>query len=212
MSNLREKLFHFTHISNLLRIAQTGLSSDNRVRAESGLKTDIGQHSIKDARRRRQVPVGPGGVVADYVPFYFAPRSPMLGSIYTGGVTSFNGGQDEIVYLVTSVDRVVESRADLVFTDRNAALNHARFSVDPTTLDQFIDWPLMDGRMWNNTPDKPDRMERRMAEFLVHRHLPWGVLLGVATQTDAPRRHVEDLLSRVGKPTTVLARPGWYFP
>jgi hypothetical protein len=208
----RGLLFHFTHVDNLVSIVQNGLNSDTQVRAEKRLETDIGQPSIKDRRRRRPVPVGSGGVVADYVPFYFAARSPMLGALYKGKVESFTGSQDQIVYLMSKVDRLVDRGIDLVFTDRNAALDHAEFSTDPNQLDEFVDWPLMEGRMWSRTPDEPDRMERRMAECLVYRHLPWDALLGVATQTDAQRRHVEDLLSRVGTPTTVLAKPGWYFP
>ncbi len=204
----RGLLFHFTHVSNLVSIALNGLRSDNAVRDEGCLETDIGEPAIKDRRQQQAVPEGPGGFVADYVPFYFAARSPMLGSLYKDKVALL----EEIVYLVTSVDRLVESRADLVFTDRNAALNHAKFSTDATTLDHFIDWSLMEGRMWNDTHSQPDRKERRMAECLAHGHVPWDALIGVATQTEAQRRHVEDLLSRVGTPTTVLARPGWYFP
>ena len=46
------------------------------------LTTEVGQPDIKLKRRHRVVPIDPGGVVADYVPFYFAARSPMLGSIH----------------------------------------------------------------------------------------------------------------------------------
>jgi hypothetical protein len=127
------------------------------------------------------------------------------------GVEAFTGSQHEIVYLMTRFDLLVDRGVDLVFTDRNATLDHAQFSTDPNQLDEFIDWPLMEGHMWNNTSDKPDRMERRMAECLVHRHLPWDALLGVATQTDSQRRHVEELLSRVTPPAKVRTRPGWYF-
>lgn len=208
----RGLLFHFTHISNLVSIAQNGLRSDTRVRSDEMLETDVGQPSIKDARRRRVVPGGPGGVIADYVPFYFAPRSPMLGSLYKGKVASFTGRQDEIVYLVTDIDRLLGRGVDLIFSDRNAALDVATFSTDRRHLDQFIDWPLMENRMWNNTSDQPDRMERRMAECLVHDHLSWEALLGVATATEDQRRRVEDLLSKVAPPTRVRARPGWYFP
>lgn len=207
----RGLLFHFTHIDNLVSIAQNGLSSDTKIRSEEGLEADIGQPSIKEIRRRRPVPEGSGGVVADYVPFYFAARSPMLGSLYKGRVEAFTGSQHEIAYLMTRFDLLVDRGVDLVFTDRNATLDHAQFSTDPNQLDEFIDWPLMEGHMWNNTSDKPDRMERRMAECLVHRHLPWDALLGVATQTDSQRRHVEELLSRVTPPAKVRTRPGWYF-
>lgn len=68
------------------------------------------------------VRVRPGGVVADYVPFYFAPRSPMLYAIHMGNVAEYNDGIDPLVYIVTSVERLLALGLAVVTTDRNAAL------------------------------------------------------------------------------------------
>ena len=38
----------------------------------------IGMRHIKERRARKIVPIVPGETLADFVPFYFAPRSPML--------------------------------------------------------------------------------------------------------------------------------------
>ena len=43
-------------------------------------------------------------MLADYVPFYFAPRSPMLYAIYKCNVQDYTGSQEEIVYLVSTVE------------------------------------------------------------------------------------------------------------
>jgi len=67
----------------------------------------IAYQHIKDRRARKRVPAGPGGTVADYVPFYFAPRSPMLYAITRGLVPGYDGGQSSVVHLVTSTDAVV---------------------------------------------------------------------------------------------------------
>ena len=72
------------------------------------------------------------------------------------------------MYLVTSTERVVEERLPFVFTDRNAALRIAGYGNDLQDLDDYVDWDLMEGRMWKSTDEEPDRQERRMAEFLVH--------------------------------------------
>lgn len=207
----RGLLFHFTHLSNLKGIATDGLYCDTEVHLSDRLETEVANPAIKSPRRRRRVPIGPGGVVADYVPFYFAARSPMLGSITTGRVGTYQAGQDGIVYLVTSTDRVRELRLPFVFTDRNAYYPFARYSDDLTELDDLVDWELMEGRWWHNTVAEPDRMERRMAEFLVHHRVPWEAFVGIGARTDEACRQVVRVLSTVGVSTTVLPRPGWYF-
>src|SRR5581483_5076142 len=136
------RIVHFTHVSHLPTVASEGLLSDTR--AGDVLTTEVGNRGIKDQRRRRPVEVGAGGVVADYVPFYFAPRSPMLSAIYHGRVPEYTEGQDPIVYLVTSVERLIELGLTPVFTDRNAALAVAEMSTDLSALDDLVDWELMD--------------------------------------------------------------------
>ena len=46
--------------------------------------------------------------------------------IAKSGVPSYEGGQDEIVYLVTSIEQIHQHDLPFVFTDRNAALGYAR--------------------------------------------------------------------------------------
>lgn len=203
----RGLIFHFTHIDNLGSIVRNGLRCDSGVVAE----VEVGQASIKGRRARRTVPCGPGGVVADYVPFYFAARSPMLGSIHTGRVRSYRGGQEPIVYVVSHVDRVRELGLPAVVSDRNASLDLASFTDDLDEIDQFVDWPLMEQRAWNNTEGDPDRMERRMAELLVHQSLPWEAVIGVAAFDERRARQLEAILATVGVSTPVRVRRNWYF-
>lgn len=207
----RGLLFHFTHLSNLEGIATRGLVCDTEARRLGCLQTEVGNIDIKAPRRSRRVPIGPGGAVADYVPFYFAARSPMLGSIVKGRVGTYQGGQDEIVYLVTNTDQVRDLGLPFVFTDRNAYYSFARYSDDLADLDELVDWELMQSKWWHNTGAEPDRMERRMAEFLVHGSVPWEAFVGVATRTEEACRRIETVLATVGVETTVRSRPGWYF-
>ena len=72
----RGLLYHFTHLSNLASVAEHGIFCDTDVEGSHRLTTEVGQQGIKAKRRHRRVPIEPGGIVADYVPFYFAARSP----------------------------------------------------------------------------------------------------------------------------------------
>ena len=211
MTRRRGLLYHFTHISNLASIAEEGLFSDSQVEASGRAPKEVGNASVKQLRRRLAVPLPPGGCVADYVPFYFAARSPMLYIISKGDVPTYSGGQDEIVYLVTSIEKVVEDRLQFVFTDRNAALRIARYGDELEDLGDYVDWALMEGQMWKSTNEEPDRQERRMAEFLVHGHVPWSTFVGVAALDDEKCRQVKHALGNVGIEIPVRPRPEWYF-
>lgn len=207
----RGLLFHFTHISNLTSIAEHGLWCDTRVMKLELLETEVGQPEIKEKRRLREVPIQPGGVVADYVPFYFAARSPMLGSIHKGRNPAYTDGQDEVVYLVTDIKSLVNAGVDFVFTDRNAVMPIAMYDNDVAHLGDLVDWPLMEGLWWNNTQAEPDRMERRMAEFLVYQHVPWSAFIGVYAINENQCRRVEAELTRLSMISVVQPRPNWYF-
>ncbi|MHB8296426.1 MAG: type II toxin-antitoxin system toxin DNA ADP-ribosyl transferase DarT [Acidimicrobiales bacterium] len=204
-------LYHFTHVDHLASIAEHGLLSDDLASRRGLLTTEIGQPSIKSRRSERPVPCGAGGSVADYVPFYFAPRSPMLYAIQGGRVAEYQDGQDPLVYLVSSVERLVALGVAPVFTDRNGALALARFTNDLRELDDLIDWPLMTATMWANTSDEPDRRERRMAECLVHGQVPWVAFNEIGTMTQHRQEQAEAALEGVGHKVPVLSHPEWYF-
>lgn len=202
-------VYHFTHRDNLRSILRAGgLHCDARMAGRA--YAQVGNPNIKGRRTRRTVPLAPGGMVADYVPFYFAPRSPMLYAIHMGNVPGCHHGQDEVVYLITDAGVLFNSCA-CCYTDRNAVLNHARFGSDPTKLPEFIDWPLMRARMWKNTADDLERIERRMAEFLVHRFVPWSLVRALAVYDDDNLDYVQSAF--VGQPAapTISVRRDWFF-
>ena len=157
------------------------------------------------------VPVPPGGVVADYVPFYFAARSPMLYVIWRGQVPTYQAGQEDVVYLLTTIERVKESGIPSVFTDRNATLGYAEFNNDLAQIDSVIDWDLMEAMVWKDQPGDWDRKERRMAELLVHQRLPWEHIVGIGVLDDVRRAKVEVILASLDERTPVRTRRNWYY-
>lgn len=204
-------IVHFTHVRHLSTVVQRGLLSDTEARSAELIQTEVGELGIKARRRERMVPVPPGGVVADYAPFYYAPRSPMMYRIERGGVATYTEGCDDLVYLVTTVERLAELKLPMVFTDRNATLEIAEFTNEFGRLDGLVDWPLMQERYWNDTPAQPDRKERRQAEWLVHGQVPWEALTGIVARTPACARQVLATLTTVGVTMPVVVRPNWYF-
>lgn len=203
-------VFHFTHRDNLALILRAGgLHCDARMAAQGG-HANVGDLNIKQRRARRAVPVAALGVVADYVPFYYAPRSPMLYSISCNNVPDCPHPQSELAYLVTSTDALFEGHT-CCFTDRNAVLAHARFSDQQTQLATLIDWPLMAARIWRDTPEDLSRKERRMAEFLVHQFVPWSQVSGVAVYDAQNMRYVQNVLAGQPYAPPVSIQRDWYF-
>lgn len=207
----RAWLYHLVHVDNLPSIAENGLFCDSAVGDGDLLTIDIGNQDVKARRRGIEVPISPGRVVADYVPFYFAPRSPMLHAIHRGAVPTYGGGQDGLVYLVTNTDVVVDQRLGFVLTDHNAASALARFSDRIDDLEEFVDWPLMRATIWRNTEEDPNRRNRRMAEFLVHWCVPWDAFIGLAARTDEDAEKAAARLGSLASEVQIGVRPRWYF-
>jgi hypothetical protein len=202
---------HFTHVDHLPTVVTDGLLSDSRAHSSGLLTVEVGNTDVKARRRSRQVPLPPGGVVADYVPFYFAPRSPMMFAIEKGNVATYRRGCADLVYLITDVGRLRELCPDVLATDRNAALQFAEFTADDDRLTEMVDWSLMCADYWFDTDDEPDRRERRMAECLVHDVVPWEAFTGVACKSPACATTARAALATVGATTPVCVRPRWYF-
>jgi hypothetical protein len=206
----RGYLVHLTSVENLASIWGAGAILADSQLSTGQVTAELGSRDIKNQRRRRPVPCGAGGVVGDYVPFYFSARSPMLYFAHTGNPLSpFAGPQADLVHLVSHSEVVSELGLRYVYSDRNAALALARFSDDLAEIDQLVDWKLQQQKFWNSTDAEPDRMERRMAEFLVHEACPISAILELGVLDDASLSKVSVTLD--GSHPPIKVQPSWYY-
>jgi hypothetical protein len=217
------RLFHITAIANLPGICTSGaLLAKNEGSARGIRYQNIAHAGAQGARARRQVPDPPGGAIHDYVPFYFAPRSPMLYAIDRGSVADCQWRQPDIVHFETTLERVVENGHPFVFYDRNATLAFSEAYTDLADLDHAIAWdilteePALDGfcKFWQNrsTPDRyTDRMERRQAEFLIQRRVPLSCMTRIGVLDTRKQAEVQRILHDHAVKLRVDATPAWYF-
>jgi hypothetical protein len=216
------RLFHITAIANLPEICAAGALLSKNAGASGGIAyQNIAHAGAQGARSVKTVPNPPGGVVHDYVPFYFAPRSPMLCAINGGRVAGCQWRQQDIAHLETTVDRVVATGAPYVFYDRNATLAFSIPYTDLTRLDQiawdlFTEAPLLDGfcKYWQNTLGTPryaDRMERRQAEFLAKDRVPLRAFIGIGVIDETKVDQVRTILDGTGVNLPVYVKHDWYF-
>ncbi len=204
-------IYHITHLHNLPGIvAAQCLYCDAQAAAQRLDAVGIAHQHIKQRRARKCVPVQPGGVVADYVPFYFAPRSPMLYAIDRGQVESYDGGQAKVVYLVSSVNQVIKKGLPFCFTDGHAEMGPTLYFNDWKTEKDRVPWEVMELAYWNDTADEPDRKRRRQAEFLVQGSFPCDAIERIGVYDSAAVAQVQGSLTRRFKPP-VEVRRDWYF-
>ena len=203
-------ILHFTHVNNLVAIMARGfLLADSVVGVE--LRCEVGDRGIKAARRELDVTRGPGGHPCDYVPFYFAPRSPMLYKIAVGGVPHYQDGQDPLVYLRSTIRDVLDCGRPWVFSNGNCGAHLTEYFDDLSRLDTEVDWPLQAATMWNSTADDPTRATRRATEFLVHRWMPWTHVRDLTVRTRAMANLVGGMLTQAGQSRPITVRPEWYY-
>ncbi|MEO7715532.1 MAG: DUF4433 domain-containing protein [Capsulimonas sp.] len=202
---------HMTSVQNLPGILQQGgLWCDRQADTQGLTKQGIGHEHIKKRREKKEIRVGPGGFLSDYVPFYFAHHTPMLSAINYGNVQGYAGGQAEVIYLVTQTDVIQSSGLDFVFTDGHAAVSITRQFIDLVDLDK-IDWEMVRANYWKNTEEDGDRERRKQAEFLVHRFLPWSLIRGIAVKTFPMYKQVTTLLQGQTHLPPVRVKPDWYY-
>jgi hypothetical protein len=202
-------VFRLTHHRNLKFTLENGLYCRNSEDCDPNY-SDIGHKNLIDKRGSRNVPVEPGGVLNDYVPFYFAPRSPMLYSIHTGFVQGFNGAQRDIIYLVSSVQKVKEHKIPYVFTDGHAYELISNFYREESDLKR-IDWEIMGAKYWNNTPDDNDRKRKRMAEFLVYQFVPITCILAIVVFDDKMEKTVNKIQHKFNTNIKTSIKSNWYY-
>ncbi|WP_298718473.1 DUF4433 domain-containing protein [uncultured Oceanisphaera sp.] len=202
-------IWRITHRRNLPWILANGLHAGNSLACSPDWVT-IGNRELIDRRAHRPVPQPSGGMLNDYVPFYFTPFSPMLYNIYTGRGGVAHVANADIVILVSSLHRVAELGLPYVFTDRHAYTMTANYYNDLTRLNA-IDWPLLQQRNFQRDPNDPEKVERYQAEVLVYGQVPVQALLGAVCYTADIKAELQEQAARMGVQLDIHCMPQWYF-
>lgn len=202
-------IFRITHIANVPWILDHGLHCRSAVTFDPNYR-EIGNPDLIAKRKTREVPIPPGGVLSDYVPFYFTPYSPMLYNIKTGHGGVRQTPMAEIVFLVSSLHALVEHEIPFVFTDSHAYLQTAEYFGDLAKI-RRIDWRLLQSRDFKRDPNDPGKFERYQAEALVYRHLPVAVLTGAICHGPSQETWLRAEMQNRKIGLKVAALPRWYF-
>ncbi|MEA9773461.1 DarT ssDNA thymidine ADP-ribosyltransferase family protein [Xanthomonas campestris pv. raphani] len=180
-----------------------------------------------------------GGVVNDYVQFYFSPVTAFSYVIHRGNVEVKNPagvrlGMSSIsdrVFLVTKVESIYARRLKVCFSDY--ALNSmAPMPVvvsEMNRLENHVKWPLFDEiplvakipeigydgvcQYFKDCPvpvSRQNRKSARMAELLVKNALPLELVECIVTPNDSVYEEVSVLAKTHGFQGVVLNKPGFF--
>ncbi|MET3683419.1 hypothetical protein ABID56_001514 [Alkalibacillus flavidus] len=207
----RKLLYHITSYKNLPSILKSGqILAHSLVKDGEFSHSDIAHKRIQDRRSTTSVNASPFGRLHDYVPFYFAPRSPMLYAIKNNRVEGFEGEQSDIIYFVTDTEKIIQANKKFVFTNGHPIMALTDFYNDLNDLDK-IDWDVMQNTYWHDTDEFPDRKWRRQAEFLVHQTVELESFLGIGVFNSDMKNRVNNILREHKEDMTVLIKPEFYF-
>jgi ssDNA thymidine ADP-ribosyltransferase, DarT len=204
-------IYHITDVQNLDRIIHTnGLWCDAERVRQKFTCVGIAHQDLKRRRARTPVGVASRGTLADYVPFYFTNRSPMLYAIHTGFVEGYDGGQKNIIYLVSSIERVAKGDRPWCFSDGHPVEAMTEFFDEIDELDR-VDWAVIRDWSWKDTDDDPDRKRRKQAECLVHKSFPWHWVESIGVLNGAIRKEVARVLAQCQHQPPISIQRKWYY-
>jgi len=206
-------IYRILHVNNLSVCLQRGaLHAPLHTPSDGLVYQTIHNVDIQKKRNARSIPCGPGGVIHDYVSFYFGPRSPMLFQLHTGQVPGYMQGQEQLIYLVSTAQAVQATGAGLVFSDGHGIAAFTGWFDDLADLGQ-VEWGIVNAKFWNDTADHPDRQRRKQAEFLVHQRCGWALVHEIGVLNEKMQAQVQGILA--GYPAAmhrpVHVRPQWYY-
>lgn len=201
-------IFRITHRDNVAFLLHHGVHCRNSPAVDPAF-IEIGHPEIIGRRSARIVDAGPRGVLADYVPFYFTPRSPMLYNIVTGWNGLRQRSRSEVVVLLSSLDRLDKLAVPYVVADRNATLAHATIRAGRELLGG-LPWADPQRSDFKHNADRPEKVECYQAEALVHRLLPIAALLAIITYDDSAKAMTEQAMTGCGISIPVKVRSHWY--
>lgn len=199
-------IFRITHRDNVEWILDHGLHCASSSLQDPGF-VPIGSTDVIEKRKERRVDSRP---LTDYVPFYFTPRTPMLYNIVTGREGVKKRERSEIVILVSSLHELERHGVEFLFTDRNAAIRLARYTSEIADLREWLPWKDLQRSDFKRDSERPDKLERYMAEALAHRHVPVEALRGLVCYDEGTESTLAAAAAARDLPLKIFVRRDWY--
>lgn len=181
-------LFRMTHVENIPHILQHGITHSTSANANPDF-VPIGDGSL--IATRNDFLLHNGRRLGEYIPFYFGVRTPMLYVVQNGFNMVAPTPAENIVYCITSVQKIIDLQLDFVFTDGHAVDGFTtQYTVaDIANIDNILDWTAIRAKYWRDDNDL-DLKRRKEAEFLVSGDIDTKGVLGYLTYNENAKNTV----------------------
>ena len=199
-------LFRMTHIENIQHILQNGITHSTSVKANPNF-VPIGDGSL--ITTRNNFLLNNGRRLGEYIPFYFGVRTPMLYVVQNGFNMVAPTPSENIVYCVSSVQKIIDLLLDFVFTDGHAIDSFTtQYNLeDIQNIDTILDKNAINAKYWKDENDL-DRKRRKESEFLVLGDITHDAVLGYITSNENAKNRV---INFGADATNVHIKLGFYF-
>ncbi len=207
-----------THMENIPHMLKYGITHKSSPYANPMFKP-IGDSSLIDYRKTKTVEISEGRVsfsiqnsivLGDFIPFYLGLRTPMLYVVQKGGNFVPNPTPAEnIVYCVSSVQRIIDENLTFFFSDGHATNGLSKFysKAKVSEIKDLIDFEAANAKYWKDENDL-DLKRRKEAEFLVKEDIPAACILGFACYNDEAK---DKLLAMGISEKRIIVKPNFYF-
>jgi len=219
VGNEHTSLFRMIHIDNVPHILEHGITHRQSDNANPEY-VQIGDASLIVVRSTLTVEVNNGDLLSDnfpviclgdFIPFYFGFKMPMLYVMQKGGnFVARATNPEDIIYLVSSVERVIEEEVPFYFSDIHPVdgdLVGIYDSDQVSSLLDIIDVDAIQAEYWGGD-ENIDLKRKKQAEFLVANDLTVKVIRGYVCFNAAAKSRLLDM----GISEKLIAvRPNYYF-
>jgi hypothetical protein len=147
--------------------------------------------------------------LGEFIPFYFGVRTPMLYVIQKGFNMVSKTKPEKIIYLVSSIQTIMDTNLNYYFSDGHATDMLTIFydSSKINDIEQIVDFKATKAKFWKEQNDL-DLKRRKEAEFLVEPDIPANCILGYFCYNEKAKSILTDLGIPENK---VIIKPEYYF-
>ncbi len=141
----------------------------------------IGDTSLIENRKHTILTIRNENInIGNYIPFYFWLKMPMLYVIQNGYNKAERIDKKDIVYIVISLQDLINTGKEYYFTDGHAKdkLSSIYDKSDINNISNLLDWKSIRAEQWSGEGISTEVKRKKQAEFLYSDDINYNLIVG----------------------------------